>query len=57
MPRWFNVLIPPHRQQDGKVETVPNVTMSAIDAKKAERTEAGLALSDSSDTPEIKEEK
>ena len=42
-PRWFNVFISPRRRNDGKVETTPNVTMSAIDAEKDERIEAGLS--------------
>lgn len=45
VPRWFDVFIPPHRQDDGKIETIANVNMSAIDAQKAEaeRTEAGMS--------------
>lgn len=40
-PRWFNVLIPPHRRGEGKNPYAPNVVLGTIDSHQTEVMENG----------------
>ena len=40
-PRWFDVLIPPHRREEGKIDYAPNVVMGTIDSHQADAMENG----------------
>lgn len=43
VPRWFNILIPAHRREDGKIPYAPNVVLGTIDSEQAESMEGGVA--------------
>ncbi|KAF3355064.1 hypothetical protein VDGD_07956 [Verticillium dahliae] len=40
-PRWFNVFIPAHRQNEGKIPYAPCVTNGALEVEVTENMEAG----------------
>ncbi|KAK5077864.1 hypothetical protein LTR64_003735 [Lithohypha guttulata] len=51
LPRWFDVFLPPHRLNDGKVDTIPNVNQSAIDAEQKALEEGGDTTGPGKDEP------
>lgn len=51
LPRWFDVFLPPHRLNDGKVDTIPNVDQSAIDAEQEALEEGGDTMGSGKDEP------
>ena len=42
VPRWYDVFIPSHRQNDGDIKTVPNIDLLVVEARKDDRVETGM---------------
>ena len=41
-PRWLDVFVPDHRQEDGMRTYAPNVTEGIIEAENADKVESGV---------------
>ncbi|KAH7353238.1 hypothetical protein B0T11DRAFT_116102 [Plectosphaerella cucumerina] len=52
VPRWYNALIPAHRQNEGKIPYGPCVTQGTLDAELADAAEVGNGTTTSQDLEE-----
>ncbi len=52
VPRWYNALIPAHRQNEGKIPYGPCVTQGTLEAEMADAAENAHATTDTQALPE-----
>lgn len=55
LPRWFDILVPAPRRNDGEMDYAPRVTLGSLDAEMAEQLESG-SQNDPVDEREKKDE-